>query len=204
MPNKSLVIFRPFEWMEVKQEVDSLLYNATDLLKAYNAKTGEEKRIDKYLDFSSTKEYIEYLRTESKTPWEGDLKILSTKKWKYGGTWMNQYLLVDFMMWLSPELKHKAIDFILHWQELAFGRNKIKEGYKRMCIAIAESGASNYRDEATMLNVLVSGSPSPNQRARYGEDKMDMMDDMQKSNATMIRLWLSLEDRKNALIKEYL
>jgi len=54
--------------MEVKQEVDSLLYNATDLLKAYNSKTGEEKRIDKYLDFSSTKEYIEYLRTESKTP----------------------------------------------------------------------------------------------------------------------------------------
>ena len=73
-----------------------------------------------------------------------------------------------------------------------------------MCKAIAESGDSNYRDVATMLNVLVSGSPSPNQRARYGEDKMELMDDMQKSNATMIRLGMSLEDRKNALIKEYL
>jgi hypothetical protein len=29
------------------------------------------------------------------------------------------------------------------------------------------------------------------------------MDDMQKSNATMIRLWLPLEQRKNALIKEF-
>lgn len=33
MPNKSLVIFRPFEGVEVKQEVDSLMYNATDVLK---------------------------------------------------------------------------------------------------------------------------------------------------------------------------
>lgn len=72
-----------------------------------------------------------------------------------------------------------------------------------MCKAIAESGSANYRDEATMLNVLISGSPSSNQRARYGEDKMELMDDMQKSNATMIRLGMSLEDRKNALINEF-
>jgi hypothetical protein len=95
---------------------------------------------------------------------------------------------MDFAMWLCPEFKHKIIKFVLDGEGLAIGRNKIKEGYKRMCLAIAESGASNYRDEATMLNVLVSGSPSPNQRARYGEDKIELMDDMQKSNATMIRL----------------
>lgn len=204
MPNKSLVIFRPFEGMEVKQEVDTLLYNANDVLKAYNTKTGEDKRLDKYLDFSGTKEYMEFLRSETKSPSQGELKIIATKKGKFGGTWMNQHLLVDFMMWLSPEFKHKAITFILEWASLAIGRNKIKEWYKRMCKAIAESGDSNYRDEATMLNVLVSGSPSSNQRARYGEDKMELMDDMQKSNATMIRLGLPLEQRKNALIKEFL
>jgi hypothetical protein len=130
--------------------------------------------------------------------------VISVKKWKFGGTWMNQHLLVDFMMWLSTEFKYEAINFILTGQSLSVGRNKIKEWYKRMCLAIAESGSSNYRDEATMLNVLVSWSPSKNQRARYGEDKNELMDDMQKSNATMIRLWLSIEDRKNALIKEYL
>ena len=113
MPNKSLVIFRPFEGMEVKQEVDTLLYNANDVLKAYNTKTGEDKRLDKYLDFSGTKEYMEFLKTESNSPSGGELKIISTKKGKFGGTWMNQHLLVDFMMWLSPEFKHKAITFIL-------------------------------------------------------------------------------------------
>ncbi len=216
MPNKSLVIFRPFEGMEVKQEVDSLLYSATDMLKAFNASKGEEKRMDKYIANQSTQDYINllYKQENHNTPKTGDLEIneekpkvewvILTKKGKFGGTWMNQHLLVDFMMWLSPEFKHKAISFILEWASLAIGRNKIKEWYKRMCLAIAESGASNYRDEATMLNVLVSGSPSPNQRARYGEDKIELMDDMQKSNATMIRLWLPLEQRKNALIKEFL
>lgn len=155
--------------------------------------------MENYLRTQSTKEYIDllYQKENLNTPKSvltiSDEKpkvdgVILVKKGKFGGTWMNQHLLVDFMMWLSPEFKHAAIDFILHGQELAIGRNKIKEGYKRMCKAIAESGSSNYRDEATMLNVLVSGSPSPNQRARYGEDKMELMDDMQKSNATMIRL----------------
>ncbi len=214
MPNKSLVIFRPFEGMEVKQEVDTLLYNATDMLKAYNESSGEDKRMENYLRTQSTKDYIELLYLENHNAWKSVLTIseekpkvewvISVKKGKFGGTWMNQHLLVDFMMWLSTEFKHKAITFILEGASLAIGRNKIKEWYKRMCKAIAESGDSNYRDEATMLNVLVSGSPSSNQRARYGEDKMELMDDMQKSNATMIRLWMPLEDRKNALIKEFL
>ncbi len=228
MPNKSLVIFRPFEGMEVKQEVDSLLYNATDVLKAYNAKNWADKRMENYLRTQSTKEYIELLyRQDHNTPksvltiseWNSkdtNLHIIisedkpkvewviSTKKGKFWGTWMNQHLLVDFMMWLSPEDKHRAITFILEGASLAVGRNRIKDGYKKMCLAIASSGNSNYRDEATMLNVLVSGSPGQWQRARYGEDKIELMDDLQKANATMIGLWLPMEQRKNALIKEFL
>jgi hypothetical protein len=36
MTLKQLIIYRPFLGLEVKQEVDTLLYNATDMLKAYN------------------------------------------------------------------------------------------------------------------------------------------------------------------------
>ena len=216
-------------WLEVKQEVDTLLYNATDLLNAYNKAKWEQKRIDNYLANQSTKEYIELLLEKEleKAPSVNTLNsrylekelekapsvnldkpqvgwVVVTRRGKFGGTWFNQHLLVDFMMWLSPEFKHEAINFILTGQSLALGRNKIKEGYKRMCHAIMDSWSSNYRDEATMLNVLVSGSPSSNQRARYWEDKLQLMDDMQKANATMIRVWMSLEDRKTALVKEFL
>lgn len=215
MTLRQLIIYRPFMDMEVKQEVDTLLYNATDVLKAYNAKSWEDKRMENYLRTDATKEYINLLYEKENSKYaetrimisEGKPKVegvISVKKGKFGGTWMNQHLLVDFMMWLSPEFKHAAIDFILTGQSLAIGRNKIKEGYKRMCKAIAESGSANYRDEATMLNVLISGSPSPNQRARYWEDKMELMDDMQSANATLINAWLSMETRKNLLIKQFL
>lgn len=213
MTLRQLVIYRPFLDMEVKQEVDTLLYNATDMLKAYNKSKWDNKEMGSYLRNSSTKEYIELLyRQESKdanshvmiseekpkVEW-----VISVKRGKFWGTWMNQHLLVDFMMWLSPEFKHKAITFILEWASLANGRNRIKEWYKKMCKAIAENWNSNYRDEATMLNVLISGSPSPNQRARFWGDKMEMMDAMQNANATLINAWLPLEQRKNALIKEF-
>lgn len=222
MTLKQLIIYRPFLDMEVKQEVDTLLYNATDVLKAYNKQSWENKEMGNYMRNDSTKEYIKLLyekenSKDAKTRYlESPLPVtisedspkvawvISTKRGKFGGTWMNQHLLVDFMMWLSPEFKHAAIEFILNGQSLALWRNKIKDWYKKMCNAIALSGNANYRDEATMLNVLISGSPSPNQRARYWENKMELMEDMQKSNATMIRLSMSIDDRKNALIKEYL
>jgi hypothetical protein len=50
--------------MEVKQEVDTLLYNATDMLKAYNKSTGDNKEMGSYLRNQSTKEYIEVLYKE--------------------------------------------------------------------------------------------------------------------------------------------
>lgn len=215
MTLQKLIIYRPFEGMEVKQEVDTLLYNATDMLKAYNYSKSDSKDMWAYLKNQSTKDYIELLYQKENSKDENSHLmiseekpkvewVISVKRGKFGGTWMNQHLLVDFMMWLSPEFKHAAISFILDGQSLSIGRNKIKEWYKRMCLAIAESGSSNYRDEATMLNVLTSWSPSPNQRARYGADKIELMDDMQKSNSTMIRLWLPIEQRKNALVKEFL
>jgi hypothetical protein len=39
--------------------------------------------------------------------------VFKVKRGKYGGTWMSQELLIDFMMWLSVEFKHLAIKFII-------------------------------------------------------------------------------------------
>lgn len=135
MTLRQLIIYRPFLDMEVKQEVDTLMYNATDLLKAYNAKFGENKLMSNYLGSSDTREYIKYImqqeskdvkstHLEKEHTDEENLKlnlekpkvegVISVKRGKFGGTWMNQHLLVDFMMWLSVEFKHAAIDFILN------------------------------------------------------------------------------------------
>jgi hypothetical protein len=56
-----------------------------------------------------------------------------------------------------------------------------------MAQAIAESKNANYREEATLINVLISGSPKRNQRARYDVDKMDIADRLQTMNAGLIK-----------------
>jgi len=217
---KRTILHRPFLWLEVKQDVDTLLYNMTDVIKAYNKHSWSKKQIEKYFENKSTKEYIKLLACKatndgiSNTPEKGGIKespndgilssVIETRRGKYWGTRGNQHLLVDFMMRLSPEFKHMAIDFILTWQSLALWRNNIKEGYKAMAKAIWDSWNANYREEATMLNVLNTGSMSSWQRARYDWDQMQRMDDMQKSNATLILAWLDIGTRKNLLIKQYM
>lgn len=223
---KTAVIYRPFLWLEVKQDIDTMLYNANDMLEAYNkqAKTGEKKEIYNYIKSVPTKEYVAELKRlheseqlqslEFNSPDLRELEyngekpkvmwVIETKKGKFGGTRMNSHLLIDFMMRLSPQFKHQAIDFILNGNALALWRNKIKEWYKQMCKAIQNSWSANYREEATLLNVLCTGSMSSNQRARYWEDKQQLMDDMQKANATLINAWLDINTRKTLLIKQFL
>lgn len=204
-PTKTAVIYRPFLGLEVKQDIDTMLYNANDLLLAYNKAKWEQKRMQDYLDNNSTQEYIEQLLL---TIWENDnnakKRVLETKRWKFGWTRMNQYLLVDFMMWLSVEFKQKAIEFIIEWANLAGKRNTIREWYKRMTQAIASlpnTTPTDYAAEATMINVLVSGSPASNQRARFTEEEMDMIDKLQTIDAGLIKAWLTRQQRKDILIK---
>lgn len=210
LATKTAVIYIPFLGLEVKQDIDVQLYCANDILEAYNKNNNDNKRLDKYLDFSWTKEFIAVLDSKSNSPSQGDLKndlVIKTKKGKFWWTRMNKHLVVDFMMWLSAEFKYQAIDFILKGESLAIGRHNIKEWYKQMTTAIQNSWKTDPREyayEATMLNVLVSWSPASNQRARYWEDKMQLMDDMQKANATLINAWIDINTRKSLLIKQFL
>ena len=197
MTVKTYVIYRPFLLSEVKQDVNTMLYNATDVLKAYNLNNKQQKDLDDYIKLKSTVEYMELLNTHK----TGELEILTTKRGKFWGTWMNEHLLVDFMMWLSTEFKHKAISFILEWAELAGKRHALKDWYKKMAQAIADTEHTNFREEATLINVLCTWSPAANQRARLGIDQMKQMDELQLLNAWLIKWGLSIEERKNILIK---
>ena len=56
------VIYRPLFDLEVKQEVDSMLYNVTDIARAYEKSTGIKKDTSDFMSNKATKEYIEYLK----------------------------------------------------------------------------------------------------------------------------------------------
>lgn len=194
--NPTNIVYRPFMDLEVKQDVKTMLYNANDILTAWQKKTGKRKDISDYASNSSTKEYVESLENlNTGNP------VIKISRWKYGWTRMCEHLLIDFVMWLDVEFKHKVIDFVLQWYKHALTRNTIRDWYKRMSQAIHESWKDNYRDEATMINVLISWSPANNQRARREVEKMELADRLQTMNAGLIKAGMDLESRKNILIK---
>lgn len=197
MTVKTSVIYRPFLWLEVKQDIDTMLYNANDMLSAYNKKNNTQKEIKEYFKLKSTEDYIEVLNREKNT----QLELYLSKRGKYWWTRMCDKLLIDFMMRLSPEFKSKAIDFILEWFSLAGKRTAIKEWYKRLTSSIAEMDLSNFRERITMINVLVTGSPASGQRSRLEEAQMQKMDDLQTIAWWLIRAGMSMEEVKNVLIK---
>lgn len=59
--NPTNIVYRPFMDLEVKQDVKTMLYNANDILTAWQKKTGKRKDISDYASNSSTKEYVESL-----------------------------------------------------------------------------------------------------------------------------------------------
>jgi len=206
MTAKTSVIYRKFIDCEVQQDIDTMFYNATDVLRAYSKSKWTNKQIDEFLSNKTTKEFIEQLKTENlntgKSGYlENSFSPVIGKRWKYGGTWMHSKLLLDFMMWLSPEFKSKAYDFLIEWFELAGKRHELKEGYKKMCKAICDSGNTNYSNEANMLNMICTWSIATNQRARLGIDKMKQLDDLQITNASLIKAWLPFDDRFTILSK---
>ena len=196
MAQKPMIIYRDFVWIEVKQDVDTMLYNATDIAKWYLKSNWKRRDVSDFLSIWVTKDYIKLLKNLNT-----DKIVFKSKRWKYGWTWMCEELLVDFMMWVSPEFKKRAIEFIINWVKLAWKRWELKEWYKKMWEAIAKSWNANYREEATMINVLCTWSCASNQRERLWIDKMKQMDDMQITNASLIKAWLNLEQRKDILIR---
>lgn len=120
---------RPFRDGIVRQNHKTGWFNATDLLKVaneYRTQIGlNKKAIADYLKNDSTKEFIkEILDRESLS------KAYESKKGNSGGTWVHPLLLIDIAMWLSPEFKYEAMQWLQ--DELIKNRDISGESYKKL------------------------------------------------------------------------
>lgn len=70
-----------------------------------------EKRIQHYWENANTQEFLEALEMELSLNSRnvGELKIIETRKGKYGGTWVCPEIFVDIAMWLNPTFKAKVM-----------------------------------------------------------------------------------------------
>jgi len=115
----------------IRQNSKTLMFNGNDLLKVCNEarklKGLGEKQIGNYMVNESTKELINTLCIQENL----DLsEVTQSKKGKYGGTWMHPVVMVDFAMWLSPELKVKILNWVL--DGLMGARSDSGDSFKEM------------------------------------------------------------------------
>jgi len=100
--------------------------NATELIKAHNAKTGENRKIAKWLETDRAKAYIEAVAKRcEKLPFD----LIETRSGKGGGSWIHPDLAVPFATWLSVEFELQVSDWVKEW--MTTGVNPIQKQLSR-------------------------------------------------------------------------
>jgi len=197
--------------LSIRQNSKTQFFNASDLIDAYNTKTGEGKRVQNYMDNEATKRFMVALAQaeNQNSSNESDLKngLIETKRGKNGGTWMHPYLFIDFAMWLSPEFKVTVIRWV--YDNLIKLRNDAGDSFKEVNEALFDKYPSSppfsYSNEARMINKLVFGNPDAGQRNLATEEQLNKLKSLQKADIKLIQQGLDYYERYEKLkeIKEY-
>lgn len=132
------VLTRKMGEFDVLQRTSDGMFNATGLLKQWNAYSGKKKDLDDFLSNKLTKEYITIIESKENlnTQDSGDLKVFKSNRGKNGGTWMHPFLFIDFAMWLNPEFKYNVIKFV--HDKLVEYRNEAGNSYILLSAAVSQ------------------------------------------------------------------
>lgn len=203
------IMLRDLNGVPVRQSTKTSYFNANDLLDIYIQTGGVEKRLDRYFDNKSAREYISTIQADIlNTTNSGELESslvepYYTKRGKYGGTWMHPYLFIDFAMWLSPKFKLTCVKWI--YDKLIDLRLEGGETFKAVNRALFNQKPNTthfeYSNEAKMINKLVFGNPSGGQRNGASEEHLDLLTRLQKADIHFIEQGLDYYDRFEALKK---
>ena len=170
-------------------------FDATSLLNEFNSLTiGNPKKMEDYKKLKETKTLCEYLiinENINTTP------ILSTIK----GTWMHYIVFLDFAIWLSLEYKVKVLEWF--FENKITTKNIDGKYHKEMCKELLtqrnalqkETSFFHYIQEANMLRSLAGIE----KRDIASEDKLNLLNTLQKANIKLIRSGLGKEKRYNEL-----
>lgn len=127
------VLVRQMGEFEIQQRTQDSMFNATMLLKQWNAKSGQQKQMAHFLENNSTQEFIQAIENQEISKQRNS--VLLKSRGKAGGTWMHPYLFIDFAMWLNPKFKYNVIQFV--YDQLIQIRHEAGDNYKVMSSAVA-------------------------------------------------------------------
>ena len=98
----SQVLTRPMGNFLVFQRTSDGFFNATALLKQWNASLGQKKSIAHYFENDATKQFVSVIESRENFKHRNSVYLKSRGKYN-GGTWMHPLLFIDFAMWINPE-----------------------------------------------------------------------------------------------------
>lgn len=125
MKNGSAIV-RSISGIEVNQRSIDGYVNATQLLQAHKAKTGEGKKMRDWLNTDRSKAYLEAVSERWEIP---PFDLVQTKSGKGGGSWIHPDLAVPFATWLSIDFELQVSDWIQEWMKT--GQNPIAPAMTR-------------------------------------------------------------------------
>lgn len=203
----AVIMQREMNGLQVRQSSGNQFFNATDLIELYNNRTGENKRIQNYLDNEASKRFLSTLAQaeNQNNSNSGDFEngLMITKRGKNGGTWMHPYLFIDFAMWLSPEFKVTVIRWV--YDNLIQFRHEAGDSFKEVNETLFEAAPSSppfvYAHEANMINKLVFGTPKAGQRNLASEDQLTLLKILQKADIKLIKEGKDYFERFQELLK---
>lgn len=208
----TVIMIRPMNGIDIRQDSKTRFFNANDLVQAYNLNKGEKKRIQDYLDNEATKRYMSaLLQSELDINAEKrnlETTVIMTRRGRNGGSWMHPFLFLDFAMWLNPEFKVTVIKWL--YDNLIALRIDAGDGFKEVNEAIFNRNPNSlphiYSNEAKMINKLVFGSPDRGQRNNATEEQLALLKLLQKVDIKLINEGSDLSNRYEKLkeFKKYL
>ena len=192
MKNRNFELVRKLGDFDVVQRTKDGMFNATELMKQWKQTTGQEKRIQDFLDNQQTKEFIETLAEDlvnqqlPKYAKKGDLEsvenkdvakhIICTTKGRYGATWMHPLLFVKYAMWYNPKFELQVLKFVA--DKLIQFRNDVADSYKEWCAGLAMLGATTPEDFSRIqkcMNYAVFNRHSDGIRDTATPEQLDKM-----------------------------
>lgn len=106
---------------EVMQRTSDSYFNASSILSQWNSRGNSERRINKYLSMSKTKDFIHEIEMNlqmANMP-NADFKAVKVKKGGYthngriaDEVWMHPFVFLDMCMWIEPKFKVEVIKFV--------------------------------------------------------------------------------------------
>lgn len=187
------VLTRQMGRFDVLQRTSDGFFNATMLLKQWNANSGMSKKLDHYFENNSTEEFINTITSKEGLHTRNSVYVKSrASRGLNAGTWMHPLLFIDFAMWINPAFKYDVLKFV--YDQLIQYRNDAGDTYKDMCAAIAsvskkEEVAANIQKIAKAINVVVFGKHQREARNKMAEEsRMKELTSLQSKVAELINL----------------